>query len=239
MFSVILCVNKDQEFLNDAIFSVLNQTYSDFEFIIVANNCEDELFNKLLGFEDPRIRLFRTAIGQLSFNLNYAINVAVGDYIVRIDADDVCMPDRLEMCSEFIGSDYDVVAFSCHYINDLGETIGGRNLANEKIENIFYRNPIVHPAVMFKRDSIVRAGGYLGGFQSEDYDLWIRLYNKGCRFYFSDKVAIEYRIHDSQTKGSLLPYCEVSGYFIREFLLSLKFKYLFSFFVSVFKRFKR
>ncbi|HGS4779582.1 glycosyltransferase [Vibrio cholerae] len=241
MFSVVMCVHEDNPFLDEAIKSILNQTYSDFEFIIVANNCTDELYNKIRNYIDPRIRLFRTNIGQLSFNLNYAINIARGEFIIRMDSDDISLRNRLELSSGFIESDYDVIAFSCDYIDEYNNVIGGRHFVddNASIRKIFLKNPIVHPATMIRKSVLLANRGYLGGFQSEDYDLWIRLDRNKCRFYFSSKKVLEYRIREGQSKGSLLPYCEVSGYFIREFLLTLKFTYLLGFIFSVFKRFTR
>ena len=83
MFSVLMCCNRDDGFLDEALQSVLKQTYEDFEFLIILNNCSDELYKKILNVDDPRIVVHRTKIGQLSFNLNYGINLASRAYIDR------------------------------------------------------------------------------------------------------------------------------------------------------------
>ncbi len=239
LFSFLMCVNVDNPFLEQAILSVLEQDEPNFEFIIVANNCSDELYLKLSKYEDKRIRLFRTSIGQLSYNLNYGVDQARGEYIIRMDSDDVCFSQRLSICKKYVSSEYDVVAFSAELIDENGRKIGDRTLGSASIKQLIYKNPIVHPAVMIRKDALINIRGYLGGLQSEDYDLWIRMLNKSYKFHFSSQVVLKYRIREGQSKGSLLPYCEVAGYFLREFLVSLKFKFFLGFSVACFKRFIR
>lgn len=233
LFTVLLCVHDDNPFLDAAIKSVLNQSFQDFEFIIVSNNCTDELYTKLLSYNDERIRLFRTKIGQLCFNLNFGLNLARGEYIVRMDSDDICYSDRIYHCIKYIDSGVDVVAYSADYIDETGNIIG------EAISggSILLKNPIIHPACIIKRESLLGIRGYSGGFQSEDYDLWIRMFKSNFTFKFEKNKVLGYRIRDGQTKGNTLPYCEVSSYFMREFLLSLNLKYLLGFVVSFIKRF--
>lgn len=231
IFSVVMCVHEDNPYLDKAIKSILDQNYEDdFEFIIVANNCKNELFEKIKNYQDSRIKLFRTSIGQLSFNLNYAIDKAVGKYIIRMDSDDISYPNRLNDCCKYL--DYDVVAFSANYIDEYDKKIKLFDVSSNNIGNIFYKNPIIHPAVMIRKTILLENRGYLGGYQSEDYDLWLRLArNNNIKFFFSEEVVLGYRINDGQSRGSNLPYCEVSGYMIRDFYLNFKFKYLLGFLI--------
>lgn len=238
-FSFLMCVHEDNPFLDKAIRSVLDQDCNDFEFIIVANNCSDNLYDRLSNFDDVRIRLFRTSIGQLSFNLNYGVDKAKGEYIIRMDSDDICLSSRLSTCKRYSTGEYDVVAFSAEIIDQNDCFIGKRIIGSENERNLLYKNPIIHPAVMIKRESLIKARGYLGGFQSEDYDLWLRMYRSSFKFHFSNEVVLRYRIHNAQSKGALLPYCEVSGYFIRDFLLYFKFRYFWGFVIASVKRFIR
>ncbi len=234
-----MCVNVDNPFLDQAIFSVLEQDDPNFEFVIVANNCSDELYNKLCKYDDERIRLFRTSIGQLSYNLNYGVDQARGQYIIRMDSDDVCFSQRLSICKKYIGHGYDVVAFSAELIDETDRKIGVKDLGSASIKQLIYKNPVVHPATMIRKDALISIRGYLGGLQSEDYDLWIRMFNKSYNFHFSSEIVLKYRIREGQSKGALLPYCEVAGYFLREFLASLKIKFLLGFSIACFKRFIR
>ena len=86
--SIILAINSDHGFLRDAINSILDQSFEDFEFIIIANNCSDELWLELNKFTDldPRIKIKRLKIGGLIFALNYGLAIAKGAYIARMDA---------------------------------------------------------------------------------------------------------------------------------------------------------
>jgi len=241
LFSVVLCVNKKIPFLYDAINSILNQSYNGtFEFIIVANNCDDNLYEYLESFNDSRIKLYRTKIGQLSFNLNYALDLACGEYIVRMDADDVSFPDRLEVTEKFIlEHNPDVVGFLANYINEDGMITGETNdYSRKNVRNLLLiKNPFVHPTVAIKKDTLLLVGGYLGGRQSEDYDLWIRLAKlKNTSFMILPLKVLNYRVTTEQSRGNILPYCEVSSYFLREFLISWHPKYLIAMLFTVLKR---
>ncbi|EJX7572524.1 glycosyltransferase [Vibrio cholerae] len=239
MFSILLCVNKDNEFLEDAIESVLSQDYTNFEFIIVANNCTDQLFEKLASFSDSRIKLFRTSIGQLSFNLNFGIEHSRFQYIVRMDSDDVCYPDRLSNIKKVIESeDSDFYCFSYDMIDEYGRLISRIQLSDGfyDLSKSFLRHQVCHPTVVLKKSSILKIRGYSGGFQSEDYDLWLRASRMNFTMYMSSFVTLKYRLHESQSRGNVLPYCEVSSYILREMLLEFSFYKFFALFISVIKR---
>lgn len=237
IFSVVLCVHEDNPYLDRAINSILEQEYDKkFEFIIVANNCSNELFEKLKQYKDRRIKLYRTVIGQLSFNLNYAINKAIGEYIIRMDSDDVSLPERLTICEKYIDK-ADVIAFSSNIIDEDDNIIDERILSSSNFsKKLMFKNPIIHPAVMIKKTAILKARGYLGGFQSEDYDLWLRMDKQKATFLLVKEKVLNYRISSIQSKGSLLPYCEISGYFWRDFLLTFNPKYLLGWILTVGKR---
>ncbi|WP_330214210.1 glycosyltransferase [Pseudomonas sp. AM8] len=226
-FSIVMCCNRDEGYLHDAIESVLMQTYRSFEFVIVLNRCADVLYESVAALKDPRISLFRTEIGQLSFNLNLGVNQARGKYIVRFDSDDICHVDRLLESYSIIQNnpDVDILAGSCRIIDSTGSVIGTRLLGGKNWRSqIKYSNPFIHPAMVIRRDLILSSRGYLGGFQSEDYDLWIRLAKRpDVKCLFTPFPMIDYRISDSQSKGSRQAYAEVASYFLREFLMKPSF----------------
>ena len=111
-----MAVNKDDGFLNEAIQSIISQSYSNFEFVIVANNCTDSLWSAINAWaeKDCRIKPFRIKIGGLAFALNYGIEQAHGDYILRMDADDIAMPDLLEKKIAFLQDNPEVVILGSH-----------------------------------------------------------------------------------------------------------------------------
>lgn len=240
-FSVVMCCNRDDGYIHRAIESVLAQSFGFFEFVIVLNRCSDELYESVAEIKDSRILLLRTEIGQLSFNLNFGVNSARGKYIVRFDSDDICHVNRLEESYKLILKDpaTDIVAGSCRIIDAAGRVVGARVLEEcDWRSKISYSNPFVHPAMAIRRDLILSARGYLGGFQSEDYDLWIRLAKRiDVKCVFTSFPMIDYRISDFQSKGSRQAYAEVASYFLREFLIEPTLSRLFNVFFSVFKVF--
>lgn len=229
--SIIMAVNKTQPHLVSAINSILNQTFTDFEFIIVANNCSDELYNELAGYSDSRIILHRTSIGQLSFNLNFALNATKSEYIFRMDADDVSHPERIEKQLLYMKKyNLDVLGTSVNLVNANDEIIGERAtpLTNKNIRRrLPFSNPIVHPSVCYKKSVIIKNKGYLGGVVSEDYGLWLRLSrNRDINFENLSEKYLNYRVHPTESQGNPLAYSESIGLLTTEFFVQKKLSYL-------------
>lgn len=224
MFTVLMCAQRDDAFVMPAIASVLAQTDPDFEFVIVLNACPDVLHQRVQALDDPRIRVLRTDIAQLGFNLNHGLVHSRGDYIVRFDADDLCHPQRLAQTRMLIARHpgVDVVAGSCRRIAEDGRVLGqvdvGR-VANWR-HTLHWRNPFVHPATAIRRTRLLQLRGYAGGLRSEDYDLWLRLADApDAEVVTSSLVMIDYRVSDQQASGSRLGYAEVAGYMLRTLLM--------------------
>tara|TARA_R110000822_G_scaffold297182_1_gene419740 strand:+ start:1436 stop:2203 length:768 start_codon:yes stop_codon:yes gene_type:complete len=222
--SFLMCVHKDQPFIDKAVRSMIEQSFDgDYEIIIVANDCSESFYRKLQCYRDlsDRIKLHRTSIGQLAFNLNYGINEARGEYIVRMDADDVCLPDRLTNTLQAIEKNGypDLLAALAQSINESDEVIGkpGRPRSSYEVHKLLrFKNPIVHPATAIKRDSLLKVRGYLGGINCEDMDLWLRMDRLGMKMLIGDFVAIQYRINQFQVKGSRIAYADGVGLLLRE-----------------------
>lgn len=244
-FTFLMAVHKKHEYLAMAIESVFNQTDCNFKFHIVANGCTDELWSYLQSLHDSRLKIFRSKIAQLSYSLNYGLESIDGGYVLRIDADDICLPDRLKITRKLLKEfDYpDVLAGSALIINENGNNTGkffSPQSHNAIVKSLWHRNGILHPACAIKLESIIRLRGYSGGFMSEDYDLWIRASRMDWfKFVGSKEILIKYRIHKDQVRGDILGYAEGAGYQFREFVLQRKIKYLvgafFSFAKSLFK----
>ncbi|HVI45455.1 MAG TPA: glycosyltransferase [Chitinophaga sp.] len=239
LISVIMGLNQYNSHVDDAINSILRQNFKQFELIIVANACTDELWAWLNKLADSRVRLFRTSIPQLTFNLNYAIDCSKTDLIVRMDADDIAHPDRLKLLYDYMNvhPDVSVCGSGVELIDENGNITGQRNLPLENAtirKQLLIKNPIVHPSVVFRKTAILQLKGYLGGFNSEDYDLWIRaLRDEKFRFANLETPLLKYRVHGNSSQGSRLAYAEIPGYFMREFLYTGKFRYLKAFLVSL------
>jgi glycosyltransferase involved in cell wall biosynthesis len=224
-FSFLLCVNRDQPHLQAAVKSVLDQDDQDFEFLIGANACEDALWDKLQGIAafDRRIRLFRTDIGQLAFNLNLLASEAKGDYLIRMDADDVSLPHRLRTLRAHLHNDpVDILGSSVILIDDASNEIGRMDLPLSReniVKSLLTRTVFCHPAVTIRRQFLLDMRGYLGGFVSEDTDLWIRASRAGAKMQNLPEPLLLYRVHAGQSIMSNAGYAEVTAHWLRELLL--------------------
>ena len=223
-FSVILCVHRNQPYLADAVQSVLNQSDSDFEFLIGANACDDMLMNVLhdLVGKDDRVRIFRTDVGQLAFNLNLLADQARGEYLVRMDSDDISEPHRIAVLREALGKQpLDVLGSWVSLINTNGDILGEMRLPCEHqaiVHALPWRTVFCHPAVAIRRAYLLKLRGYLGGFVSEDSDLWLRAVLAGGRLGNLPQVLLRYRLHAAQATVSRRGYSEVASHWLRELL---------------------
>jgi len=139
--SVILAVHNGQEYIQETLTSLLSQTYKEFEIIIVLNCSSDATKEIIQKLDDARIFLYETSVCQLAFNLNYGLNKASGEYIVRIDADDIADPKRLEKQLETIEKyGYDVVGTNITYIDENTQPIGKKYTQNitKRYEKLFF-----------------------------------------------------------------------------------------------------
>ena len=224
--SVLLCVHASNPWLPAAIASILNQTHRQFEFLIAANACSDDLWNELhqLVGSDHRVRLFRTEIAQLSFNLNLLANYARGEYLIRMDADDLSEPNRLEiLCQELMREPVDILGSAVTLIDGSDQVIGRMDFPLSKHEirrRLCFRTVFCHPAVVIRRSFLLSQRGYLGGFSSEDTDLWLRAVRAGASMRNLSIPLLRYRVHAAQSISSGGGYAEVVGHWAREFALS-------------------
>jgi len=242
--SVLLAVYNEENFIKQTIESTLAQSFTNFEFIIIVNCSNDNTVDIIKSFDDERIKLFETEICQLAFNLNYGLNKALGSYILRIDADDIAEPNRLEKQLNVIENfNYDVVGSNLTYIDQNDIIIGEKVYpqSNEDIrKRIFHKSVIAHPATIYKKEAILKVGGYMNGKVSEDYDLWIRLMrNKSIKFYNIQENLTKYRIHSAQAKGDKYAYAEIAGYFLREAIYKKSLKSFVGSIIYILKAFFR
>ena len=197
--------NEKVEYLDAAVRSILTQTYEDFEFIIVLDNPNNiVLKEKLLSYEleDKRIHVIinETNIG-LAMSLNKAMGIAKGDYIARMDADDVAMPERLERQLAFMEEhpEIDILSINKILIDEKGDVLakGGALPTNcKQIGKVLqYGNIIVHPGVLMRSTSIKKVGGYRDFPVTQDLDLWLRVIDAGMTIAILDEYLMYYRIN--------------------------------------------
>lgn len=222
--AVLMCAHNSEPFIREAIESILDQTYSDFEFIIVENGSTDKTWQIINSYKDTRVKAFRTEIAQPSFNSNYGLLQTQAEFIARIDSDDIAKPNRLECQVSYLRThpEISVLGTAVEFFQDNRTTeIVTLPLTNDQIrKRLPFLFSICHPAVMFRRSIIIDIGGYASGKCNLDFDLWVRLSrNKNIKFANLSEPLLKYRIHPDQIKGSRESYATSAGILLRETLL--------------------
>ena len=186
--TVLMPVYNGEHYLREAIHSILNQTFQDFEFIIINDGSTDSSKQILESFQDARIRIFHNKTNlKSSSSLNKGLKHAKGEYIARMDADDICSPTRLEEQVKFLDDhpEIGIVGTDIEFINDSGECICDYRAPILPTSpalirwTLFFRCCINHPSVMVRKPVYASLGGYITSFNyAEDYDLWLRASKK-------------------------------------------------------------
>lgn len=206
--SVIMSVYSERiDWIKQSIDSILNQTFRDFEFIIVNDNPErkeNALLLEEYAKKDPRICVLtnETNIG-LTKSLNKALAVAKGEYIARMDADDISLPERFSKQINYLDShkEINVLGSYVRHINENGEMCSIKKMSNSSINlrsMILLDVPVVHPVVLFRRFINGKQVFYDESFRyAQDYALWASLI-KDCKFTNLKDVLLFYRVSSSQ-----------------------------------------
>ena len=206
LLSIIMSVynEKISEFL-EALNSIQNQTYKNIEIIVIIDNpARKDIECELKKIDDSRIiyKVNKKNIG-LADSMNLAANMAKGEYLVRMDADDISYPDRLQKELEQLKkTNADYVCSWFDYIDEDGKKIDKKVkfYKNEIINEMLpYNNCIHHPTVIIKKDAFFQVGGYRNFPCAQDYDLWLRLFDMGYRVTIVENVLLSYRIRESST----------------------------------------
>lgn len=207
--TVLMSVYNGERFLREAMDSVLQQTFSNWEFLIVDDGSTDETWKILSNYaeNDQRIVLHRNEnnLG-LAKSLNMGIQAAKGGYIARFDSDDMCLPARLERQVEALNSSpgIAVVGAWMQDIDEKGERLNVRRGAWESYAHYFFallrlQTYLYHPSVMFRKTVIQKLGGYDESLVvGQDLDLWVRLAQAGYDARIIQEPLMYYRVHDEQ-----------------------------------------
>jgi Glycosyltransferases involved in cell wall biogenesis len=203
-----MSVLNGERWLSQAVESILQQTLEDFEFIIINDGSTDGTRDILAEYAstDGRIRVYHQANLGLISSLNKGCELARGEYIARMDADDVAFPDRFEKQLEFL-TRQPAVALLGGGISEVDET--GQHLRTLSFpttslairEHLQHGNCFAHPTVMFKKAAFFELGGYRRAFlHAEEYDLWLRMAEKYEVANLTVPV-LYYRLHPNQVSG--------------------------------------
>ncbi len=192
--SILLPVRDGATTLPACLDSIRAQTWADFELLAIDDHSQDAsvLLLERAARQDPRVRLLRNPGRGLVDALNLGLEQARGDLVARMDADDIMHPERLALQAEYLRR-HPGVALAGARVKLFPEGIvqaGYREyvrwqnglLTPEQIaQDIYVEAPFAHPAVTFRRRAVIAAGGYRQGPFPEDYELWLRLHQRGER----------------------------------------------------------
>lgn len=208
MISVLMSVyNESLSDIKMAVDSILEQTFKDFEFIIVLDNPnykEAREYLEKCKEKDGRIKLiFNQENVGLAMSMNKAFSMAKGEYLLRMDADDISVPERFEIqIQAIIAGDYDLVCSDYDFINENGEDLENKTTVytDKQIKKLLpYRNVIHHPTVIMKSETFQKMGGYRNYQCAQDYDLWLRMLIEKCDFHMINQKLLHYRVRKSST----------------------------------------
>lgn len=211
LVSVIIPCYNAELYVEKAVRSVMEQTYTNLEILITDDCSTDGSFAILqsLAAEDPRIKLFRNETNQkIVRTLNSLVERANGKYIARMDADDISLPKRIEKQAAFMESHAEIAfcGTQAWNVNKAGEKIGMSRIPSNSSDCAFFLpfySTFYHPTVMF-RGAVCKENSYDESFlYAEDYELWCRLLlKKNLRACNLDDKLFEYRIFQNQTSFS-------------------------------------
>tara|TARA_B100000315_G_C14583645_1_gene591808 strand:+ start:1615 stop:2646 length:1032 start_codon:yes stop_codon:yes gene_type:complete len=198
--TVLMSVYNGERYLREAIDSILNQTFTDYEFIIVNDGCTDSSRDIITTYSDRRICLIDNErnIG-LTKSLNKGLKKANGEYIARIDADDISLPQRLEKQVTFMRKNPKVSVcggWVIYFGTKKENIIKLPSEANEIKASLFYKNELYHTTVIFRRElqnkeKVFYNEDYL---RAQDYELWSRL-SHSSKLRNINEVLAKYRTH--------------------------------------------
>ncbi len=197
-----MSVYNGEKYLREAIDSILGQTFKDFEFLIIDDGSTDSSVEIIRSYADPRIRLIQNEenIG-LSRSLNKGLKLAIGEYIARMDADDISLPRRLAAQVGLLDKQPDIglVGTSIQLIDCDGERMHVHRVPTTHAQILWalcFTTPLAHPSVVFRKVIIECVGGYSEELvANQDRDLWQRL-SSITRFANLPEVYLLYRWHD-------------------------------------------
>lgn len=204
LVSVILPVYNAEKYIYDAISSILNQSFKDFELLIINDGSTDGSLKIIEQFNDDRITLINNETNLKLINtLNKGIALSKGEYIARMDADDICHIDRLKKQVAFMESNPDYIL--CGSWANIIDLDGSKKGTIKRIDqhdllkvNMLFTTPFIHPTVLLRSNVFTKERYSLDALHCEDLELWMRISEKyGGKFHNIPECLLNYRIHDS------------------------------------------
>ncbi|MEO8664338.1 MAG: glycosyltransferase [Ignavibacteria bacterium] len=202
--TVLMSVYNDSEYLKASVRSVLNQTHKDFEFLIVDDGSDEDPEEIIKEFRDSRIVYKKIKHRGLAGALNYGLMNSSGDWVARIDADDLSTLNRIKTQVAFLNSnkETDVLSSWSVYFENKNKILFSLKtpVTDKKIKSFLnLHNPVNHSSVMFNKKKILADGGYNENYISyEDFELWFRMKDK-----LSFRILPEFLVYTRFRKNSM------------------------------------
>ncbi len=212
MISVLMGVyykKEDTRPLDVSISSILNQTFTDFELLICDDGSSEEAIRMIDEFakNDSRIRIVRRGdLFLLPNKLNACLEESKGKFIARMDDDDYAHPCRFEKQFKFLNQTEEIAFVGCNVnLKRDGEICGKRFFPDyPTVEDFYFTQPFIHPTLIFRKDALLQVNGYSEEphcILCEDYDLLLRLYEKGFKGANLQEILFDYTIKASAKDG--------------------------------------
>lgn len=200
--SIIMGIYNCEATISECIDSILKQTYEDWELIMCDDCSRDKTYQIAKEYElryPKKIKVIRNKENlKLAATLNNCLKLCNGEYIARMDADDICLPKRFEIQVRFLDNhlEYDVVGSRRIIFDDNGD-LGIRGIYGESTKETMLKTvPFAHPTIMMRKSAYDKLGGYTVGnglSRCEDLDLWFRFFYDGLRGYNLETPLLKYR----------------------------------------------
>jgi glycosyltransferase involved in cell wall biosynthesis len=199
--SVIMPAYNCVHYIQESVNSILTQTFGDFEFIIIDDSSTDGTLDYLKTITDQRVVLIQKPQNTgYTISLNKGLELAKGDYIVRMDADDISLPQRIQKQVEFMDANPEIVcAGSSYKIIPDNRVVIPKHTSGEILLELIITNPLAHPSVII-RSEIIKNNSitYDKTFEpAEDYKMWTELSKYG-KLANIEEVLLHYRLHKKQ-----------------------------------------
>lgn len=204
--SVVMSVYNGEKYLKEAVMSLINQTFADWE-LIAVNDCSTDSTREILeeyARIDERIKVYNNETNlKLAKSLNKGVQNASGKYIARMDCDDISLPERLEKQYRFMEENPDISLSSCRFFtlkNGVYSSGGGGTRCDfEAVKAmLLVSNPILHPGVIAKSRALKSFPYDENLTCTEDLELWTRMAKNGLKLGILDEYLVIYRLHDKQ-----------------------------------------
>ncbi|NVK29210.1 MAG: glycosyltransferase [Flavobacteriia bacterium] len=215
--SVLMCAYNAYPYVVEAVQSVLDSSFPDFQFLIVNDGSTDTTSSFLRSMNDPRIEVVELESNcGIARAANIGLEKCTGEYIVRFDADDVMHPDRIQKSIDFLDAhpEVDVVCSKVelteasfqqdgyvHYVEWTNSLLTNEDMLASR----FRDSPIVNPSVCFRRSIIEECGAYNVNVP-EDYEFWMRLWSKGVKFHKVNETLLTWRDHSNRLTRNHIDY---------------------------------